>query len=297
LEKAIQELEGHQAVAKEEFAKALELWKKSGGIGEGLKAQIQFRAGEKEPAEKALRKYAADHAKEVLPRIELILLLWQAEKKEDAKKEFEELRRLAGHADLSAPAIARVANIAQELGYPTDWRLPEPPASDVGIRPSLDSLGPFRWQPATAPSWTLPDAEGKEHASTEHRGRPLILIFFLGNRCLHCAEQLHAFAKRKAEFDAAGLPLLAISSDDREGLKTSIENYTGGALPIPLLSDPNHTAFQAYRAFDDFENQCLHGTFVIDPNGTIRWQDIGYEPFMDVSFVLKEAQRLLDAKK
>ena len=37
----------------------------------------------------------------------------------------------------------------------------------------------------------------------------------------------------------------------------------------------------------------LHGTFLIDEQGLVRWQDISYEPFMDHEFVLTEAQRLL----
>ena len=52
-------------------------------------------------------------------------------------------------------------------------------------------------------------------------------------------------------------------------------------------------AFRLYRAFDDFEAAPLHGTFLIDSAGLVRWQDIGPEPFMDVKFLLGEAQRLL----
>jgi hypothetical protein len=37
----------------------------------------------------------------------------------------------------------------------------------------------------------------------------------------------------------------------------------------------------------------LHGAFLIDAKGLIRWQDIGYQPFKDVPFLLGEAKRLL----
>ena len=33
----------------------------------------------------------------------------------------------------------------------------------------------------------------------------------------------------------------------------------------------------------------LHGAFLIDAAGLVRWHDIGYEPFMDPKFVLEEA--------
>jgi hypothetical protein len=40
----------------------------------------------------------------------------------------------------------------------------------------------------------------------------------------------------------------------------------------------------------------LHGTFLIDEEGLVRWQDISYEPFMDTKFLLEEAKRLLASK-
>ena len=88
--------------------------------------------------------------------------------------------------------------------------------------------------------------------------------------------------------------LCAISSDDAEGLKKSLEAYDG-EIPFPLLADDSLHVFRQYRVFDDFENQPLHGTFLIDPQGRIRWQDISYEPFMDPDFVLTEARRLLSS--
>ena len=37
----------------------------------------------------------------------------------------------------------------------------------------------------------------------------------------------------------------------------------------------------------------IPSNFLIDGNGKIRWQDIGYEPFMDIDFLLAESRRLL----
>ena len=37
----------------------------------------------------------------------------------------------------------------------------------------------------------------------------------------------------------------------------------------------------------------LHGAFLIDGNGLVRWQDIRFEPFMDAPFLLAESKRLL----
>jgi len=37
----------------------------------------------------------------------------------------------------------------------------------------------------------------------------------------------------------------------------------------------------------------LHGTFLVDGGGRIRWQDISYEPFMHPGWLLAECRRLL----
>src|SRR5262249_15622609 len=167
------------------------------------------------------------------------------------------------------------------------------PAADVGIRPSLDSLGPLLWQPYAAPEWDLSDGKGGRIGSAQYRGKPVVVLFYLGYQCLHCAEQLQAFAPLTQEFQDAGISLVAVSSDDDAGLAKSIENYKSGAFPFPLVSDPALGTFKAYRAHDDFENRPLHGTFFIDGAGLVRWQDISFEPFRDARFVFNEARRLI----
>ena len=62
---------------------------------------------------------------------------------------------------------------------------------------------------------------------------------------------------------------------------------------FPLVADPTQSIFKLYRAFDDFEQKPLHGTFLIDAEGKVRWQDISFEPFMDAAFLLEETKRLL----
>src|SRR5262249_6215137 len=105
--------------------------------------------------------------------------------------------------------------------------------------------------------------------------------------------QLTAFADQFAEFEKQGISLVGIGTDDPEGLGISIKNYQPKTFPFPLFSDARHAAFKEWRCFDDFENQPLHGTFLIDAQGRLRWWDIGHEPFLKVEFLLKEALRLL----
>jgi peroxiredoxin len=61
---------------------------------------------------------------------------------------------------------------------------------------------------------------------------------------------------------------------------------------MPLLPDPTLATFKAYRVHDDFEDTALHGTFLIDREGRVRFARIGPEPFLDVEFLKREAARL-----
>tara|TARA_R110002049_G_scaffold4601_5_gene32242 strand:- start:339368 stop:341683 length:2316 start_codon:yes stop_codon:yes gene_type:complete len=255
-------------------------------------------AGDFDAAIKTAQQSVKQGKGQVRPTAILVDLLWQRDNKESndkqaAQKNFEKLRSLASHADIETPILARLTPVAEASGLTGDWRKPAAAADDLGQRPPLDSLGPFRWQPYTAPSWRAQMSDGTEVHSFEYEGRPRLLIFYLGFGCLHCIEQLHAFSPRAAEFDAAGIDLVAISTESVDQLKTGMKDYEK-PIAIPLLADPTHESFQQFRCWDDFEDQPLHGTFLIDARGRVRWQDISHEPFTDVDFMLDEAKRLLE---
>lgn len=293
VQKAIDELEGHEAALAGDLKKAVELLKKAGGVEATYINWLRFQAGEKEEAEKAAREHVRNNKNEVAPLASLIEILWAAGKPLEAAKEFNQLREISQSIDLDTPPFRRLAPIAKELGLPEDWRISKPWAPDTGVRPELATLGPLHWKPSPAPDFRLPDWTGRHSSLSEFRGKPVLVLFYLGSGCLHCAEQLTAFAKRRNDIRAAGLEWVAISSDDLEGLKLSHQNYKDGVMPIPLLADPSLEVFKRFRCYDDFEQTPLHGTFLVDPDGAIRWQDIGAEPFMDVDFVLRESKRLL----
>jgi peroxiredoxin len=295
LEEALAALRGHRALARGNWKEAVDQFAKAGRrVRKETLAQVQLKVGETDKAIETAKKSADENPNQVLPLASYVDILYRAGKKDDAIAQFKTLRRVAGNADLDLPVLDRVADIAKELHLGEDWRDPAPPATDVGIRPSLDSLGPFRWSPYVADDWTLNDGAGKPISLQQYRGKPVVVIFYLGYGCLHCVEQLKSFAAKTKDFSAAGIELVAISTDDASALEKSIANCgIEGGFPFPLASDPSFAVFRQYRAFDDFEQTTLHGTFLIDPKGFVRWQDIGHEPFNNPDFLIKEAKRLL----
>jgi peroxiredoxin/tetratricopeptide (TPR) repeat protein len=268
----------------------------------------QLETGDFQQAVWSARQFARERPRQVRPQANLVEVLYQAGKTEEAREEFENLRELAGVADLDSPPLARLAPIAREFGFPTDWRQPEKILQSLGKRRPLPSLGPLEWRPWSAPDWKLTDTQGRTHELAEFRGKPVVLLFFLGRGCLHCQQQLAAFAKKAGDFSAAGLAVVAVSTDDQAGIKKSLADLSakskvdgsaagsrpgGGGFPFLMLADPNSTAFRSYGAFDDFEQISLHGLFLIDANGLVRWTDVSFEPFLDAGFLLNEAKRLL----
>jgi peroxiredoxin len=252
-------------------------------------ARQQLEAGDPDVAEWCARQYAENRERQVRPQANLVEILYRVGKKDDARAEFDTLREMAGLADLDSPPFARLAPIAREFSYPTDWRLPAKINRALANRPPLPSLGPLVWRPWPAPDFKLKDSTGRTHTLAEFHGKPLLMLFFLGNGCVHCQQQLEAFSKKAKQIEEAGLSVVAVSTDDEAGIKKSLTK----GFPFLLLADPKWDAFQPYRCVDNFENIALHGTIVVDAEGYVRWHDEGAEPFMDVNFVLAESKRLL----
>lgn len=291
VQQAIAAIKGHQLFASGDYEKSIVELRKSAGDAMVL-AQAQSLAGKSEDAIKTIDAYLKSRDTRVQPMAGQIEILWQAGKKDEAHEVFKKLREISGDIQFGSPVFDRLAPIAAELNLPADWRVSKERADDFGSRPELDELGPFRWRPMPASTWALKDNSGEEHTLASYKGRPVVVIFYLGYGCLHCAEQLQKFAPAAKKYADAGIELIAISTDSQEDLQQSIDNYEGG-MPFPLVSDEALDVFKAWRVYDDFEQLPLHGTFLIDGDGLVRWQDISFEPFMDPDFLLKESQRLL----
>jgi peroxiredoxin len=121
----------------------------------------------------------------------------------------------------------------------------------------------------------------------------VVLLFYLGVGCPHCVEQLSTFAGQAKAYADAGISLVGISTDAKPLAAPTLPADAPPSFAFPLLSDASLEAFKAYRAYDDFEKMPLHGTFLLDGDGLIRWQEIGPDPFTDSAFLLAEAKRLL----
>jgi len=261
-------------------------------------AMLQLRYGGADEAKKLAEEAVSGGEKRVVPLAVQAHVLESTGDTEGAKAAFEKLRELSGVLELDAAPFARLAPLAARLGHGADWRVQKPwRGDDFGKdKPeTLNHLGPLVYQAPDAPSFDLVSEDGQAVTLADYAGRPVVMLFYLGHSCEHCVEQLNAFAPLKEKFAKAGVELAAISSEPVVELAKAHDLCAGEEkhFPFPLFSDPTGKAFHDYRAFDDFEDMALHGTFLIDPTGKLRWMDVGPEPYMDAEFLLEEVERLL----
>jgi peroxiredoxin len=200
---------------------------------------------------------------------------------------------LAGQADADLPALRRLAPVAEALKLPAGWRKPVAVKVDAH-HPPLDSLGPFRWTPPAAPPLAATDADGLTVtlAGLLADGRPTLVLFHLGHGCPHCLEQLRKFLPAAGDFESRGIRLVAVGRESRDALRRGTEREKP-PVGVVMLADEDGAAFRAWRVHDDFEDRPLHGAFLLDGAGRIRWMDTGPDPFLDVKLLLAESSRLL----
>jgi peroxiredoxin len=134
--------------------------------------------------------------------------------------------------------------------------------------------------PYPAPSFELLDGTGKAHTLEDLRGYPVILTFVLGTGCEHCNLELTKLSTAFADSEAR---LVAISSD------VSIPEDTTQESRLMILSDAK---CETFRKFGCYQEQPLHGTFVIDRSGHVVWQVIGGTAFTDMNILRNEVQHL-----
>lgn len=76
--------------------------------------------------------------------------------------------------------------------------------------------------------------------------------------------------------------------------QAAIENGVD-PLHFEVLCDPKGDVFKQWGCWDQFEDEALHGTFLVDAKGRILWRDVSLRPFEESEWLLAECKRLLAA--
>jgi peroxiredoxin/tetratricopeptide (TPR) repeat protein len=291
---ATAELEGLELLAKGDVGPAFDRFAKATEMRPEALARAHLKARNFGHAETSAATAVAKEPNQVPALAAQVEILQIVGKTKKAQVAYKKLAPLARFADSDTPVMRRLAAFG-DAWKREGWTPPtiDTPTDDLTAgRPDVATLGPLAWTPFPAEPIALPDTQGTTWDLSSRKGRQVVVLFFLGGKCAHCMQQLTEFGKAFDALKAMNTDVVALSTDDLAATKDLKANKDGVKFPMPLLPDPKLTVFKAYHAHDDFESVPLHGTFLIDAAGNVRFQRISAEPFLDVDFIKTEAARV-----
>jgi peroxiredoxin/tetratricopeptide (TPR) repeat protein len=207
--------------------------------------------------------------------------------KQQAQQAYGKLLHVWSDADSNLKWMRRV----KDLGLSAEPVDDSPAPQRNYTLTSLEHFGPNVWEPYEAPRFDAVDSKEEKVTLEQYRGRNVLMIFYLGEECVHCMEQLTEVVKREKDLSQLDVDVLAVSSAPPE---KNAHSERLGKLPFRLVSDANFENARRFRSYDDFEEIELHSTILIDRQGRVYWARNGGDAFMDFDFLLQEIRRMED---
>ena len=107
------------------------------------------------------------------------------------------------------------------------------------------------------------------------KGHWSVLIFMPAAFTFNCPTEIEDAAENYAEFQKAGAEVYIVTTDTHFSHK--VWHETSPAVrkaKFPLVGDPTHQLTRAFGVHIDEAGLALRGTFVIDPEGTIKTMEV-----------------------
>lgn len=151
--------------------------------------------------------------------------------------------------------------------------------SPTGALPAVNQSAPrlLNW---SAPDVTLIDYQSYNKVKiSDFRGRPVFLNFW-ATWCEPCQREMPAFEKFLARQGKNGAAVLTINSTDTPAdIQKFITTYNAPHVPVAL--DTEGSAWKNYNIVN------LPTTYLVDPQGTVRYMKLGEVTVDDLSGYLK----------
>jgi peroxiredoxin 2/4 len=126
----------------------------------------------------------------------------------------------------------------------------------------------------------------------DYKGKWLVLFFYPLDFTFVCPTEITAFSKANDQFKALDAEVLGGSTDSVHSHKAWLKEL--GDLNFPLFSDLTRDMSWDYGVLLPEQGHALRGTFIIDPEGTLRYalyHDLGVGRSVDETLrVLKALQ-------
>jgi peroxiredoxin Q/BCP len=124
-----------------------------------------------------------------------------------------------------------------------------------------------------APSFTLPDAEGRRVSLGDFKGKDVVVYFYPRDDTPGCTKEACGFRDHWKELQRTGVVVLGISADSGESHQKFAAKYR---LPFTLLSDKDRKVMTAWGAYGDKmmygkkTKGVIRSTVWVGPDGTVR---------------------------
>ena len=140
----------------------------------------------------------------------------------------------------------------------------------------------------TAPDFTLYDDERHRWTLSEHRGHPVVLLFFPGAFTSVCTTELNTVNNDLSRYTGGGARVVGLSTDSPDVLA---EFKRVNDLRFPLLSDHDAEVAEAYGVRTTREEHRLgfsrvakRAAFVVDPEGRIIHAELTAHPGLEPDY-------------
>jgi peroxiredoxin (alkyl hydroperoxide reductase subunit C) len=128
---------------------------------------------------------------------------------------------------------------------------------------------------------------------SDYSGKWVCLFFYPLDFTFVCPTEIVAFNEFLSAFSKRNCAVLTASTDSVYSHKGWCDSHPGlKDLGYPMLSDTNLKLSAAYDVLDENKGIAYRGTFLIDPQGVVRWTSV-YD--LEVGRNVTEVLRVLDA--
>jgi peroxiredoxin (alkyl hydroperoxide reductase subunit C) len=153
-----------------------------------------------------------------------------------------------------------------------------------------DRLPPFNLKAVVSRD---PEHAFREISDADNAGKWKVLFFWPKDFTFVCPTEIAAFGKLNGEFEDRDAVVYGASIDSEYVHLAWRQHHDDlKELPFPLLSDIKRELSSALGVLHPEEGVCLRATFIVDPEGVIRFVSVND---LDVGRNPQEVLRVLDA--
>jgi len=140
---------------------------------------------------------------------------------------------------------------------------------------------------------TDPKTAFTEISDQSDPGKWKVIFFWPKDFTFVCPTEIAAFGRLNGEFADRDAVVYGVSTDSEYVHLAWRQNHADlKALPFPMLADLKRELSQALGILDKAEGVCLRATFLVDPEGVIRFVSVND---LNVGRNPQEVLRVLDA--